>query len=772
MSSVEEKSKQQENNPNAEQLTRLQQESDYFKNQYLSCYEAYQDVLNSTSWRITAPLRKGISFLYQFRTHTGSFQQKLKLMVSRLLRLTPTSLKVKIKNYLSKTSAASNTSAKQSANSDTPFALDKLVHRGNAGNPLFQQLFAQACGEKQDYVELSSKQLASDNSLLKYIAFYLPQFHPIPENDQWWGRGFTEWTNVSKAVPQFDGHYQPHLPGELGFYDLRLYEVLQRQVELAKQYGLHGFCFHHYWFAGKRLLETPFQHVMEHPELELNFCLCWANENWTRRWDGLENDILIGQQHSEQDDLAFIADIAPALKDKRYIRINNKPVLILYRPALLPDTKATAERWRNYCRENDIGELYLVIAQVFGESDPRPFGFDAAVEFPPHGVGHKLRKITPDVALHHKEYTGTVYDYQELAEITEENVSSPFPLFRTVFPSWDNEARKPGRGDTFANSTPSAYAKWLEKVSRYALKNPIEDASLVFINAWNEWGEGAHLEPDRKYGYAYLETTAKVLNAFSPEIQNKLASTRENLQKQHNIAVVLHLYYIELWEEIHLYLNNITQGFDLYISVPQGIHLDDIEAILTAFPKAHLFDFENRGRDMGPFIEIFREIAPLKYDYLCKLHSKKSLYFDDGGNWRNDLFSKLLGNIQDTASEKDKNNTVNNILNSFDNHSDIGIVAPKGYLLNLSDYIGSNKDDLKLMTKKLQIKLSLDKPFVAGSMFWCRPAVLEPVLELAMALEQFPVERNQRDGTPAHALERLFSLLVDEKGMRIVETGE
>jgi len=745
-----------------EQLARLKQEREYFKNQYLSCYEAYHDVINSTSWRITAPLRKSIAYLFRFRNSSGSLKHKLKLAAKGVFSIAPTSLKNKLRETLTRVR-----SSRKTDDTNTPFALNKLVDKGIEGNPLFQQLFAQARGEKQNYVELSDKTVDIENNPLKYIAFYLPQFHPIPENDEWWGRGFTEWTNVSKAVPQFDGHYQPRLPGELGFYDLRLYEVIQRQVELGRQYGVYGFCFHHYWFAGKRLLETPFQHVMEHPELELNFCLCWANENWTRRWDGLENDILIGQQHSPEDDLAFIADIAPALKDSRYIRINNRPLLILYRPALLPDTQATAERWRTYCRENGIGELYLVIAQVFGESDPRPFGFDAAVEFPPHGVGHKLSKITSKVHLHHKEYTGTVYDYQELVEVTEEELKSPFPLFRTVFPSWDNEARKPGRGDSFAYSNPSAYSKWLEKVSRYALKNPIEDNSLVFINAWNEWGEGAHLEPDRKFGYAYLEATAKVLNAFSPQIRGQLQQTREELQKNHSIAVILHLYYVELWDEISAHLQNIKQGFDLYISVPRGIHSEDINAILDEYPNAHLFDFENRGRDMGPFVEIYKQIAPLKYEYLCKLHSKKSLYFDEGGNWRNDLLTKLLG---ETGNHQQENNAVDKLLSCFSEQPDVGMIAPKGYLLDLKDYIGSNKDDLKTMAEKLDIKLSLDNPFIAGSMFWCRAEVLEPILNLDLGIKTFPAEQNQRDGTLAHALERLFALLLDSQNLKVIET--
>ncbi len=367
-------------------------------------------------------------------------------------------------------------------------------------------------GRSPDFVDYRP-QRALSSPPVKLIAFYLPQFHPFSENDEWWGRGFTEWTNVSKAQPQFVGHQQPRLPGELGFYDLRVPEVLHRQVELAREYGIHGFCFHYYWFAGRRLLERPLDAYIA-SDATFPFCVCWANENWTRRWDGHDQDVLIGQEHSTDNDLDFISGLAPLLVDPRYIRIDGRPMVVVYRPSLLPDPAQTTRRWREWCRGNGVGEIFLAMVQ-FDVDDPVAFGFDAAVEFPPHRLASGLPHIHDQLEFINTEYGGYVVEYSDIVECARNRPAPNYPLMRGVFPSWDNEARKPGAGYTFANASPARYQAWLESSVEFAQRYPVDGESIVFVNAWNEWAEGAYLEPDRWLGYANLQATRDALEAQS-----------------------------------------------------------------------------------------------------------------------------------------------------------------------------------------------------------------------------------------------------------------
>jgi len=347
------------------------------------------------------------------------------------------------------------------------------------------------------------------------IAFYLPQFHPIPENDEWWGRGFTEWTNVAKCAPRFSGHYQPHLPADLGFYDLRLVETREAQASIAKEYGIYGFCYYHYWFSGQRLLHRPLDEVVSSGAPDFPFCLCWANENWTRAWDGRDSSILMEQKYSEQDDRAHIAFLCGIFRDNRYIRVHGKPLFIVYRPARLPDPLKTTQIWREEAKRLGVGELYLCVVERFQEdvSDPQKLGFDAAIEFQPDGMNMSPAKSDPQYNGHY------VFDYEDMIQASLCKKEPGYVRYPCICPSWDNSPRKKERAVVFRGNSPALYGKWLAGAAK-KLEGHVKEERLLFINAWNEWGEGCHLEPDTKFGKGFLEETAKVLlerNSTTPE---------------------------------------------------------------------------------------------------------------------------------------------------------------------------------------------------------------------------------------------------------------
>ena len=362
---------------------------------------------------------------------------------------------------------------------------------------------------------------------LRVIAFYLPQFHPIAENDAWWGRGFTEWTNVVRARPLFRGHYQPHLPADLGFYDLRVAESREAQADLARQYGVTGFCYYHYWFSGKRLLNQPFDEVLTSGRPDFPFCLCWANENWTRIWDGGESEVLMEQTYSEQDDLAHIRWLANAFADPRYIRVENKPLFIIYRAHRLPDMRKTATIWRDECRRLGIGEIFL--CRVDTGSDvlpPDEVGLDAAVEFQPEfaslGTLMSLRRLKlrqwrwNDLRflLRRKllDDNINVQNYSHLVTSMSRRNQPKYLRFPCVTPSWDNSPRRRRNPIVFVGSSPKLFRRWLVETLARLMKSR-DTPHILFLNAWNEWAEGNHLEPDQRYGTSYLEALRDALRS-------------------------------------------------------------------------------------------------------------------------------------------------------------------------------------------------------------------------------------------------------------------
>lgn len=589
----------------------------------------------------------------------------------------------------------------------------------------------------------------------RVICFYLPQYHPIPENNAWWGDGFTDWTNVKRAEPQFVGHDQPRVPGELGYYDLRDAAVQRRQVELARLYGIEGFCFYFYWFHGKRLLERPLESYLSDKSLELPFCLCWANENWSRRWDGLDNEVLIAQAHSPDDDLAFIAHVARYIRDERYIRVDGKPLLVVYRPNLLPSASATVERWRNWCRENGIGEIYLAYTQSFEALDPHVYGFDAAIEFPPN-YAMRPRDITQSVTPLSEGFESAVCDWRLLVQRSERYSQPPYPLFRGVCPGWDNTARRRNRAKVLVHNTPALFGRWLHNAIRDTRQRFADsDERLIFVNAWNEWAEAAYLEPDRTHGYAWLEAVRIALARNADQCRPDTSEPRA--------AIVVHTFYPDLLGEILELVRALPSRHKLFVTTTVE-HADGVRARLDASGRDFaLTVVENRGRDMLPFFKAYQHVRSEGFDYLVKLHTKRSTQRTDGDAWRRDLYGKLL---EPEAFER--------TLTAFAADPEIGMVGPAGHFVSLSAYIGSNERRVRQIAGRLGLdeKALHDQGFFAGTMFFARATALEPLMGMAFPDDAFEPEEGQIDGTLAHALERAMTLSVRASGMRIASTAD
>lgn len=354
--------------------------------------------------------------------------------------------------------------------------------------------------------------------LARLIAFYLPQFHPIPENDQWWGPGFTEWTNAAKARPLFRGHYQPHIPADLGFYDLRLAETRAAQASLAREYGIEGFCYYHYWFAGRRLLERPFNEVLASGQPDFPFCLCWANETWTGVWHGAPNRVLIEQTYpGERDYRAHFDALLPAFCDRRYIRVDGKPVFTIYRPQSIPEAPKVLQLWRTMSMEAGLPGLFLIGNDVH-PSAAAPLELDACSTFhlPPRRPWVSRRTPIKWLKRRIEVLAGrpTVYPYRDVFPMFIPADAPGVETFPCIIPNWDNSPRSGKNGLVLHDSTPELFRIHAQQALERVRGKPA-GRNIVFIKSWNEWAEGNHLEPDLRFGRQYLEVLREVFYAGS-----------------------------------------------------------------------------------------------------------------------------------------------------------------------------------------------------------------------------------------------------------------
>jgi lipopolysaccharide biosynthesis protein/ubiquinone/menaquinone biosynthesis C-methylase UbiE len=582
----------------------------------------------------------------------------------------------------------------------------------------------------------------------KLIAFYLPQFHPFPENDAWWGKGFTEWTNVGKAKPLFPDHHQPHCPIHLGYYDLRLPQVMEEQAKLAREHGVSGFAYYFYWFAGKVLMEQPLKQMLANHDVDMPFCMIWANENWSRRWDGMDKDILIEQNHSLSDSCSMLDYLRPFMSDPRYIMVDGRPLFIVYRPELIPDMAQTISAWRDKAADFGFPGIYVVCAQVVDDGDPRKYGFDAAMEFPPHKL--HPREISDSIDFLDPAFSGGIYSYDDAVTKSVKRPNDAFKRFPTAMLSWDNTARKKERGHIFAGFSVTKYSQWLSANAERTVKDErlSRDEKLIFVNAWNEWAEGTHLEPDQKHGYGYLTATREVMQNYAVEGAQFLSPV-VSLVRGSSIALIIHVHFAHVWPDLVESVGNLLKRKpDIYITVTS---LALARMVNADFPDAVVEIVDNRSRDIRPFLILLKRIQPLGYAVVCKVHGKASLHRKDGDMLRQRSLNGLLSEV---------------LLDNFLQHPEWGMLALQDSLLSHDNdsYMAANMTNVKAMADELGLR-SWRGTFPAGSMFWFRPAALAPLLRLS--LDDFDIERGLADGTRAHAVERLFCSVCQASGYEV-----
>ena len=589
-------------------------------------------------------------------------------------------------------------------------------------------------------------------SKVKLFALYVPQFSPFPKDSVWQRAKFTSWADVSNAMPQYADHHQPQLPVELGFYDYRSADVLKRQVILARQYGIAGFCFHYYWSALASIVEQPLNRFLSEPSLDIEFCIYWDKDEMPGRQDDANRP----HRFSAEDDYAFIDALATAFADVRCRKIDQKPVLLVANVAALSDAAGTAARWRVQASRIGITGLYLIAVGTAGTRALPVAGFDAQVEFPPGGFSESVHDITSDIKFVNPKFAGHIYDYGVFADSRSRTSTLGATSFEAVMPSWDSEVLVPGAGTSFAEATPERYANWLAKAATTtAQKRPEEQ--LLFINAWNAWSEGAHMEPDQRHGYGYLHATATVLqNLQVSQNDSVIEAINQSFTKRRETVVIAHIFYEDLIDSLFdSYLSAVQNKCDLIVTVMQNASVASLCKIKAKFDNCFIIQTTNCGRDIRPFIAALRKANELGYLYACKLHTKKSLQLFYGDEWRTQLLDSLFPHA----------NAIDEVVQRFSDDPALGLLAPKLSLSDLSEaaaHAGNAVWLNKLLARRGQEKLigRYNFHFPAGSMYWFRLAALAQLLDDDfVSMDEFELEAGQLDGTLAHAMERIIGLM-------------
>lgn len=598
---------------------------------------------------------------------------------------------------------------------------------------------------------------------VKAIAFYLPQYHTFPENDRWWGKGFTEWTNTRKSAPRYRGHYQPREPHEdIGYYDLSNVENLKKQAMLAKQHGIYGFCIYYYWFSGKRLMEKPLDILLEHKEIDINFCLCWANENWTRAWDGLNKNVLIQQDYTQDDPIKFINDIKKYIDDDRYIKHHGKPIIIVYNPESIPDVKKVIHKWKKVANNNGIGDISVWICRSFQNSiaslDLDIF-VDKEIEFPPHNFwGLPIAVHDPAIRLNDSH----VFDYSRLVDYIlqhRSDVNYNMKLCRTVMLGWDNSARRAKGFDSFDNFAINKYYEWLRANVDEVIDKHEQNDRYVFINAWNEWAEGTYLEPDRKYGYSYLNITSQALSQKDYCMQYDIKKG-DNVNCK--IAVQVNIIYVDLIDELLSYINNIPEAYDCYITT-DSVYI--AQKIISVFKtncsgnKIVLTVYRNELSNMLPFFMQLKNIAKY-YQYICHISSERLCNNPIGEKLRTYLLSNLLGTPNNVAQIKDY----------FDNNEDVGLIYPRNVKTSLDNLKQLDKYNklINSFFSNFNISINFDQntAFPIRNMLWIRVEAVLQLFDDQVVWRDFFYDVEQMDESFDFIIERIWNYLAESNGYK------
>ncbi|WP_250490209.1 glycoside hydrolase family 99-like domain-containing protein [Caballeronia sp. INML2] len=588
-------------------------------------------------------------------------------------------------------------------------------------------------------------------TLVKAIAFYMP----VPEPGT--GPGFVAvdgWSRVAHQAPRFVGHYQPHLPAKPFDVDAPTAESMSREAALARQYGIHAFCFHQLMDVGGEL-PAGLLTILGAPDIDMHFAACLttraALRNASASASAEEGTALQGGLSA-----ARAASLAPglvqAMHDPRWLRVSGKPMLVILAERSAAASRESVAALRSALADAGVANVHLVGAPLISARDADYF--DAVLEYAPTDSAAQTPAQASVVLA--PDFTGAVFDYAAAAAASVESPKAARTVYRSAFPNWDTTGYGGREAEVFANFSPRLFAGWLWNLCVDASARLPLDDRFVFLNSWNGWESGSHLLPDLYLGHAHLEATRRTLEAFGPPKPKTWKADGKD------VAAIVHLHYPDLWPEIAGYLRNLPPESGVYVSIAQSAPADLEAQIKRDFANAVVRRLENRGRDILPFMTLFREVVSDGQRYLCKIHSKKSKHRVDGDVWRRDLYDKLLGSPE----------VIDSILYAFEDRQTLGLIGPTGHMVSSAYYWGSNAANVGRLGRQLGFDAeSMQYEFAAGTMFWAKVAALKPLLDLPLSRDDFEAEAGQLDGTLAHAVERALPLSVANAGMCVVDTN-